>query len=115
MCSIVTWISRCKVSDCDSARHQWKRSNVRRGHTRHESVWYRAILTHALLEFVAKRLLEHCLSRLRNIWAFQLSPFRQPRYVKVKFSDHDDYWHCYHGKSRIGLEISDSCHCFDST
>jgi hypothetical protein len=116
MCSIVTWTSRCKVSDRDSARHQWKRNNIRRGHTRHESVWYGAILTHAaLLEFVAKRLLEHLLSRLRNIWALQLSPLRQPSYVKVKFSDHDDYWYCCHGKSRIGLENSDSCLCFDST
>ena len=60
MCFIVIWTSRCKVSGWDSARRQWKRGNVRREHTtRHESVWYGAILTHAtLFEFVAKRLLE---------------------------------------------------------
>ena len=94
MCFIVIWTSRCKVSDRDSARHQWKQGNVRRGHTCHQSVWYGAILTHAaLFEFVAKRLLEQLFSRLRNIWALQLSSLRQPGYVKVKFGDHDDYWH----------------------
>ncbi len=116
MCSIVTWTSRCRVSDRDSTRHQWKQGNVGRGLTRHESIWYWAILTHAaLFKFVAKRLLEHFLSRLINIWAFQLSPLRQPGHVKVNFGDHDDYWHCYHGKSHTGLKISDSCLCFDST
>jgi len=116
MCPITIWTSRCKVSDRHPAWRQWKRSDaVRRGHTRHESVWNGTILTHAALEFMAKSLLEHFLSRLGDIWAFQLSPFRQPGYVKVKFGDHDDYWHCCHGKTRIGLDISDSCLCFDST
>ena len=71
-------------------------ANVRRGHTtRHESVWYGAILTHAaFFEFMAKRLLERLLCRLR----LYLSPPRQPDYVKVKFGDHDNYWHCCQGK-----------------
>ena len=108
---LVIWTSPWKVSNCDSTRCQCRWRNLGNEHTRHESVWYLSRTYVALAELVAILFLEIFFCHL--VGALPQASLHTG-YVKIKLCDHNDYWHCRHGKPGIRLRIVDSCLCYDS-
>ena len=83
--------------------------------TRHESVSYLTLTRAILVESVTKFLPEIVLCRLVTDLVLHPGAPLHIGYVKVKLCDHDDYWHCRHSKSGIGLQNADSSLCYDAT